>query len=53
MIYYEIYNQNGIYEIWKMLDNGISYKYSRVKVYKTRAGAEKWASKQWYQVIWR
>lgn len=47
--YYEIYNWNGVWEIWEW--NGYGGK--RFKVFKTKKGAENWAKKQWYRVIWR
>ena len=51
MTYYEIYNWNGNWEIWKWTDCGAHCE--RFKVFKTKKGAENWAKKQWYQVIWR
>lgn len=51
MIYYEIYNWNGAYEIWKWTVNGQHGE--RFKVFKTKKGAENWAKKQWYRVTWR
>jgi len=49
MKYYEIYNWNGNWEIWEWNNNGCK----RFKVFKTKKGAENWAKKQWYRVIWR
>lgn len=51
MIYYEIYNWGGKWEVWKYTDSGAHGE--RIKVFKTKTGAEKWAAKQWYRVIWR
>lgn len=51
MKYYEIYNWNGNWEIWEFAAGGVSCK--KFKVFKTRKGAESWAKKQWYRVIWR
>lgn len=51
MTYYEIYNYNGTYEIWKWTNNGASGE--RFKMFKTRKGAENWAKHQWCKVIWR
>ena len=51
MKYYEIYNWNGTWEIWEFAAGGVSCK--KFKVFKTRKGAENWAKKQWYRVIWR
>lgn len=50
MTYYEIYNWNGAYEIWKWTGGAHG---ERFKVFKTKKGAENWAKKQWYRVIWR
>lgn len=49
MKWYEIYDWNGKWEIWEWDNNGGR----RFKVYKTRKGAENWAKKSWYRVIWR
>lgn len=51
MTYYEIYNHNGTYEVWKWTGNGANCE--RFKVFKTKTGAESWAKKQWCKVIWR
>ena len=51
MMYYEIYNLNGGYEIWKWTCNGTQGE--RFKFFKTKKGAENWAAKQWAKVIWR
>ena len=51
MTYYEIYNMNGTYEIWKWTGGGAHCE--RIKTFKTRKGAENWAAKQWHEVIWR
>lgn len=51
MLYFEIYENRGGYEIWRWTNNGQHGE--RFKFFKTRKGAENWASKQWYQVIWR
>lgn len=51
MMYYEIYNFNGIWEIWKWTNNGANGV--RYKSFKTKKGAENWAAKQWVRVIWR
>ena len=51
MMYYEVYEVNGLWEIWKVTNCGSCY--TRFKAYKTRKGAENWARKQWYEVIWR
>lgn len=51
MTYYEIYNWNGAYEIWKWTNNGTGGE--RFKIFKTRKSAESWAKKQWCKVIWR
>jgi hypothetical protein len=51
MTYYEIYNWNGGYEIWKWTNGGacgVKYKF-----FKSRKGAENWAAKQWNRVIWK
>lgn len=53
MTYYEIYNWNGGYEIWKWTNNGIHVHGERFKFFKTRKGAENWARKQWDRVVWR
>lgn len=53
MIYYEIYNFNGVWEIWKWKNNGYTCGCERFKVFKTKKGAENWAKKQWYPVTWR
>ena len=49
MKWYEIYLWDGIYEIWEWTGNGGR----RFKTFKTKKGAENWAKKQWYRVIWR
>lgn len=49
MKWYEIYSHNGQYEIYEWDYNGCRY----FKVFKTKKGAENWAKKQWYRVIWR
>jgi len=51
MNYYEISEIKGLWVIWQVTNNGCSY--TRIKSYKTKAGAENWAAKQWLQVIWR
>lgn len=51
MTYYEIYNINGLWEIWKWTNDGQCGE--RFKAFKTRKGAENWARKQWAEVIWR
>ena len=50
MKYYEIYNWDGIWVIWEWdyYGNG-----RRFKSFKTKKGAENWAAKQCYRVIWR
>ena len=53
MTHYEIYFFKGQYEIWKCHNNGIHYHTIRLRVFKTKKGAENWARKQWNQVIWR
>lgn len=53
MTYYEIYNRDGEWEIWKWTNNGITCGCVRFKVFKTKKGAENWAKKQWNRVIWR
>lgn len=53
MTYYEIYNRNNKWEIWKFTNNGIECKCSFFKSYKTKLGVENWAAKQWNRVIWR
>lgn len=50
MTYYEIYNRDGMYEVWKWTSD---IRCERFKVFKTRKGAESWAKKQWNRVIWR
>jgi len=52
MTYYEIYNRNGKWEIWKWTNNGISCTCSHFKTFKTKKGAENWAAKQWDRVTW-
>ena len=52
MMYYEIYNQSGLWVIWQV-SNGGQYYHERVKSFKTKKGAENWAAKQWNKVIWR
>ena len=49
MKYYEIYNWDGVWEIWEWNNNGGK----RFKVFKTKKGVKNWASKQWVWVIWR
>lgn len=51
MMYYEIYNQGGLWVIWKISNGGQHYE--RFKSFKTKRGAEGWAAKQWNKVIWR
>jgi hypothetical protein len=51
MMYYEIYEMRGGFEIWKW--TGAGQQGERVKFFKTRKGAENWAKKQWCRVIWR
>ena len=51
MMYYEIYNQGDLWVIWKITNYGQHYE--RFKSFKTKKGAENWAAKQWYRVIWR
>lgn len=51
MTYYEIYQWNGGYEVWKWTNMGQHGE--RFKFFKTKKGAENWAAKQWYRVIWR
>jgi hypothetical protein len=51
MTYYEIYNWNGLWVIWKWTGNGAHAE--RFKSFKTEKGAENWAKKQWDRVIWR
>lgn len=53
MVYYEIYNREGIWEIWKWENNGITCKCSLFKRYKRKSAAEEWAKSCWNQVIWR
>lgn len=50
MYYYEICNQRGLWVVWKW---DFHYHAERVKSFKTKAGAENWAAKQWVTVIWR
>ena len=49
MKWYEIHSYNGQYEIYEWDYTGCR----RFKVFKTKKGAENWAKKQWYRVIWR
>ena len=51
MTYYDIYYNNGKYEIWEWKNGGVSARC--IKVYKLKKSAEKWASKQWLRVFWR
>lgn len=51
MMYFEIYNWNGGWEVWKWTEGGAHGE--RFKVFKTKKGVENWAKKQWYKVIWR
>ena len=51
MTYYEIYNRDGLWVVWKWTNCGQHGE--RFKVFKTEKGAKSWASKQWYRVIWR
>lgn len=51
MTYYEISENRDLWIIWKWTNNGQHGE--RFKSFKTRKGAENWAAKQWYQVIWR
>lgn len=53
MTYYEIYNINSKWEIWKWTNNGIKCGCELFKVFKTKKGAENWARKQWDRVIWK
>ena len=50
MIYYEIYNINGKWEIWEWTGDAHARLF---KVFKTKKGAENWAKKQWHRVIWK
>lgn len=51
MIYYEVYNWDGKWEVWKWTGGGAHGE--RFKVFKTKKGVENWAAKQWARVIWR
>lgn len=51
MMYYEIYDEGDRWAIWKWTNYGQHGE--RFKTFKTRKGAENWAKKQWYKVIWR
>jgi hypothetical protein len=51
MTYYEIYFFNNKWEIWKYTNYGLHAEL--FKTFKTKKGAENWAAKQWYQVIWK
>lgn len=52
MKYYEVYqNRDSIWMIYEVTEYGQCYKL--IKTFKTRKGAESWAKKQWYRVIWR
>ena len=53
MKHYEIWtNRDGnlwlIYEI-----EHLNYNHHLIKTFKTKKGAENWAKKQWYRVVWR
>jgi len=51
MMYYEIYNIDDLWEIWKWTNGGAHGE--RVKAYKSEKAARNWAAKQWVRVIWR
>lgn len=51
MMFYEIHYIRNVYQIWKWTDNGTHAEL--FKTFKTKKGAENWAAKQWYRVIWR
>lgn len=51
MMYFEIYNWDGLWVVWKWTGNGAHGE--RFKSFKTKKGAENWAKKQWYKVTWR
>lgn len=51
MMYYDVYEINGLWEVWKWTNNGAHGE--RYKSFKTRKGAENWAAKQWHPVYWR
>ena len=49
MKYYEIWqNSNGAWLIFEVTDGA----YRLVKSYKTKKGAEGWAKRTWYRVMW-
>ena len=52
MKYYEIWQGNsGAWLIYEVTNYG--QHYVCIKSYKTKKGAESWAKKSWYKVIWR
>ena len=50
-MYYEVFNQDGLWIIWRWINHGQHGE--RFKSFKTKKGAENWAKKQWHEVIWR
>lgn len=52
MKHYEIaQDKNGIWMIYEVTEYGC--RYQLIKTFKTKKGAEGWAKKTWYRVIWR
>lgn len=52
MKYFEIWqNSKGDWLIFEVTEGGTCY--SLHKSYRTKKGAEGWARRQWYRVIWR
>lgn len=52
MKYYEIWQgHDGIWQIYEVTEYGQCYQL--IKTFKTKKGAEGWAKKTWYRVIWR
>lgn len=52
MKYYEIWqNNSGTWGVYQVTNDGQTYQL--IKHYRTKKGAENWAKRQWYNVIWR
>ena len=49
MKYFEVWENNGKWLVYEVTNDG--QHYVCIKSYKTRAAVDKWASKQWYRVI--
>ena len=52
MKYYEIWQgSNGDWRVYEVTNYG--QHFVCIKSFKTKKGAENWAKKSWYKVIWR